>query len=86
MGNGFSIDPQSRDLLLVAGGMGIAPLCFLAWEALKIGKSAKLLAGAKTACEICPGTLLPPGLEMMTATEDGTLGEKGLIALLPDIW
>ena len=35
LGNGFSIPPQARNLLLVAGGIGIAPLLFLANQALK---------------------------------------------------
>ncbi len=32
-GNGFTVNPKARNLLLVAGGMGIDPLCFLAEEA-----------------------------------------------------
>ena len=35
LGNGFSIPPKARNLLLVAGGIGIAPLRFLAQAALK---------------------------------------------------
>ena len=35
LGNGFSILPASHNLLLVAGGIGIAPLYFLAQEELK---------------------------------------------------
>ena len=84
-GNGFTINPASRNLLLVAGGMGIAPLCFLAREALKKGLSVKLLAGARTACQICPGPLLPEGCHIITATEDGTAGKQGLVtSLLPE--
>ncbi len=33
LGNSFFIHPESRKLLLVAGGIGIAPLYFLAQEA-----------------------------------------------------
>jgi dihydroorotate dehydrogenase electron transfer subunit len=84
MGNGFSIESQSRNLLLVAGGMGIAPLCFLAQEAFKSNHSIKLLIGAKTAGLVCPAQLIPPGTEVITATEDGTAGEKGMVtAFLP---
>ena len=84
LGNGFSIRPGSRRLLLVAGGMGIAPLIFLAQEALKKDYSVKLLAGARTACHICPEQLIPEGTEVISATEDGTSGEVGMITdLIP---
>jgi dihydroorotate dehydrogenase electron transfer subunit len=84
VGNGFSIYPKSRNLLMVAGGMGIAPFCFLAQEALKKNCTVKLVAGAKTACQICPREYLPTGIEVIAATEDGTAGEKGLVtAILP---
>ncbi|MBF8266210.1 MAG: pyrK, partial [Dehalococcoidia bacterium] len=43
LGNGFSILPESRKLLLVAGGMGIAPLAFLARTALLQNLSVTLL-------------------------------------------
>ena len=78
-GNGFSIEPGSRHLLLVAGGIGIAPLCFLAQEALKKDLNVRILAGARTAGQLCPSQLIPDGCEVMTVTEDGTAGEKGLV-------
>ena len=37
LGNGYSIHPESHKLLLVAGGIGIAPLCFLTQQALNQG-------------------------------------------------
>lgn len=82
LGNGFSIDPKSRNLLLVAGGMGIPPLCFLAADAVKRGYMIKLLIGAKTACQLCPVSLIPSGTVLETATEDGSSGVKGLVTAL----
>ena len=85
LGNGFSIYPGSHNLLLVAGGIGIAPLCFLAREALNQGCSVTLLMGASTASQLYPAHLLPPKIKLITATEDGTAGKKGMITdLLPD--
>jgi dihydroorotate dehydrogenase electron transfer subunit len=84
LGNGFSIEAKSNRLLLVAGGMGIAPLAFLAQDAMNKGLKVKILAGARTAGHICPDSLVPAGCEFITTTEDGTAGEKGLVtALLP---
>jgi dihydroorotate dehydrogenase electron transfer subunit len=85
MGNGFKIEAESRNLLLVAGGMGIPPLCFLAGNALKKGCSVKLLIGARTSCQVCPTQFIPSGAGVIAATEDGSSGEKGLVtSLLPE--
>ncbi len=85
LGSGFSVLPNSRNLLLAAGGIGIAPLAFLAQEAVKQGHSVKLLIGAPTARQLYPRHLLPPEIELITATEDGTAGEKGMLTdILPE--
>jgi dihydroorotate dehydrogenase electron transfer subunit len=85
LGNGFSIDPESHNILLVAGGMGIAPLCWTAQIALKQGKSVKLLIGAKNSSLVFPQALLPESIETLIMTEDGSTGKKGMItALLPE--
>jgi len=85
LGSGFSVLPTSRNLLLAAGGIGIAPLAFLAQEAVKQGHSVKLLLGTPTASQLYPRHLLPPEVELITATEDGTAGEKGMLTdTLPD--
>ena len=85
LGRGFSIMPASKSLLLGAGGIGIAPLGFLAQEAVKQKHPVKLLLGAATASQLYPAHLLPPEIELITATEDGTAGEKGMLTdILPD--
>ena len=81
LGNGYTIYPDSKNLLLVAGGIGIAPLYFLAQEALRGKGSVTLLYGTadNKRCSI------PPHIELVSATEDGTVGHKGMITdLLPD--
>jgi dihydroorotate dehydrogenase electron transfer subunit len=85
LGNGYKIYPSSHNLLLIAGGIGIAPLVFLAQQALSQGSSVTLLLGAPTASQLYPGHLLPSEVRLVTATEDGSGGEKGMITdLLPD--
>jgi dihydroorotate dehydrogenase electron transfer subunit len=84
LGNGFSIEPSSSNLLLVAGGIGIAPLTFFAQQALSKGKSVKLLLGAHTRNGLYPQKLLPDGIEAIITTEDGSEGEKGKVTdILP---
>jgi dihydroorotate dehydrogenase electron transfer subunit len=79
LGNIYEIYPDSRKLLLAAGGIGIAPLVFLAEETIRRGKEVTLLLGAATAGQLYPSRLLPAGLRLVIATEDGSGGEKGMI-------
>ena len=79
LGNGFSIHPESHNLLLVAGGIGIAPLRFLIDKTLEKGKEVTLLLGAQTSSHLYPESLLPLGIGLAKTTEDGSAGEKGMI-------
>jgi len=81
LGNSLSIKPGSKNLLLLAGGNGIAPLLFLAQEASKGKHSVKILYGTADS-KRCP---VPPKIKLVSATEDGTIGYKGMITdLLPE--
>ncbi len=85
LGNGYSIHPASHNLLLVAGGIGIAPLCFLAQQASKQGRSIKLLLGGRTAAQLYPSDLMPGGIDIIYTTEDATFGRRGRVTVLvPD--
>jgi len=78
LGNGFELSPSSRNLLLVAGGIGIAPLIALAEHAVTTGRSVTLLIGDRTSSRIYPDNLLPSGIKPVIATEDGSSGTKGM--------
>jgi len=85
LGNSFSVNPTSHNLLLLAGGIGIAPLCLLSQKAIKQGCSVTLLSGASTAAQLYPQHLLPHGTRLTTVTEDGTAGKRGMLTdLIPD--
>jgi dihydroorotate dehydrogenase electron transfer subunit len=87
LGNGFSIRSGARRLLLVAGGMGLPPLCFLSHQAVGEKRSLTLLLGAAQGplYTDIPENLLPPGIEIIGATDDGSVGHKGPITdLLPE--
>lgn len=84
LGNGFSINSETKNLLLVAGGIGSAPLFFLGEQALNQGKSVTLVLGASTAKELYLQHLLPHEIKCLVATEDGSAGKKGVVTeLLP---
>ena len=90
LGNGFRIDPATNNLLLVAGGIGIAPLRFLADAAASRKEKVTLLMGARTAIQLLPIIPAPPkapadapfSINAVTATDDGTEGFKGPVTVL----
>jgi len=50
-GKGFTVGPKSKNLLLVAGGIGVAPLVFLMQQALS-QHQITLIHGASTAAQL----------------------------------
>lgn len=76
LGHGFRV--QSRHLLLVAGGIGIAPLVALAENELAKGAHVTLILGAPTQDQLYPAHLLPLEIDLLVATEDGSAGQKGM--------
>ena len=76
LGRGFELPGTGEDCLLVAGGMGIAPLAFLArsWE----DKSVSFMAGYGTASQIIASEHMGiHGIEIALATDDGSAGFHG---------
>jgi len=78
LGRGFSVRPAAQNLLLVAGGMGVAPLVWLAEESVAKGRNVTFVIGARSVGVLPPSSLLPPQVELMVATEDGSAGRKGM--------
>jgi dihydroorotate dehydrogenase electron transfer subunit len=77
LGQGYKITEDALNLLMVAGGMGIAPLTFLAQSAIAEGKRITLLLGAQKAAMVFPANLLPAGIKSIVTTDDGSTGIKG---------
>src|SRR6186713_3032498 len=85
LGRPFEVDPRSRHLLLIAGGLGMAGVRMLADEALRDGRQVVLLFGAASARDVYPSNLLPDEVEYVVATDDGSMGHHGLVtALIPE--
>ncbi|MDD5454340.1 MAG: dihydroorotate dehydrogenase electron transfer subunit [Candidatus Ratteibacteria bacterium] len=83
LGNGFRL--IKSEIVFVAGGIGIAPLIFLAEKIAKTDRLASITAfiGAKTKDEIlCADKLKKLRATVHIATEDGSLGYKGLVSNL----
>jgi len=79
LGRPFEVDPRSRHMLLVAGGLGIAGLRMLADEAVEKGRRVVLLFGAARAAEVYPSALLPDEVEYVVASDDGSVGHHGFV-------
>lgn len=69
LGNGYKMCDRSKSLLLVAGGIGIAPLRFLAERATSMHKSVTLLMGARYQDGLYPRSLLPETINMVNIVE-----------------
>jgi dihydroorotate dehydrogenase electron transfer subunit len=82
LGRAFKVEPKSRHLLLVAGGLGMAGVRSLADEALAAGRQVTMLFGAASAAEVYPSTLLPDEVEYAVATDDGSFGHHGYVTEL----
>jgi len=79
LGSGFDLGATGREKLIVGGGVGLAPLYLLARELVK-NSSVRLFAGGKTRDDIlCITEFERLGVECYVATEDGSLGECGLV-------
>lgn len=84
LGHGYSMpDSSCRNVCLVAGGMGAAPLYFLAEELLrtKPGIQVKGYMGAAKASELrtLQDDFAGLGVEVLIATDDGSLGFSGFV-------
>ena len=82
LGHGYRVRPGTTRLLLVGGGIGIAPLVGLAEEQVAKGREVTLLMGARTATDLYPVDQLPSEVECVVATDDGSAGHHGLVTAL----
>lgn len=77
LGRGFHLEGECP--LIIAGGMGVAPLYFLANEMDKAGSSYCLLAGFSAASKYYPGLEDLAG-DVTVFSEDGSVGRKGTVS------
>lgn len=80
LGNGFDLEEGGEKPLLVAGGVGVAPLFNLAVALVSGGAAVTVLVGGKNKGEILSvDDLKEIGVDVMTATEDGEEGYIGYV-------
>jgi len=77
-GQGFGLAGNRH--LLVGGGYGAAPLLFLARQACHRNDEVKVCLGARSSGDILMADAFKTlGCEVFITTNDGSLGEKGLV-------
>ncbi len=79
LGNGYDIDESDRTPLLVAGGVGVAPLLFLAEQLAASGVRPTFLYGARSEDDLPLTNQIAAVAELIITTENGVVGEQGLI-------
>ena len=85
LGNGFKLSSQAQKYVLVAGGIGLAPLFFLAKKLLDNKKEVIVIYGAGTKNELlCIKELAQFKIQPLLATDDGSKGIKGNVNKLLD--
>ena len=85
LGRGYAVRRGVGNLLLVAGGIGVSPLVWLADEQVARGRHVTLIQGARSADGLFPAHLLAPEVEVVAVTEDGSQGQRGLATdLVPE--
>lgn len=81
LGNSFTIPAQGegRDLLLIGGGVGTAPLLYLGDCLVKSGFKPSFLLGARSEKDVLQKEKFETLGKVYITTEDGSLGEKGYV-------
>jgi dihydroorotate dehydrogenase electron transfer subunit len=89
LGNGFVVPAGTEGVCLVGGGLGTAPLCFLADCLCREGMTSRvrILLGARNAAELAAVTdsFKDIGFDILLATDDGSCGHHGYVADLMDL-
>ncbi|HKW78335.1 MAG TPA: dihydroorotate dehydrogenase electron transfer subunit [Candidatus Limnocylindria bacterium] len=78
LGTAFVVRRETRNLLLVAGGTGIAPMRVIA-EQEAARRNVTLVMGGRNVSYLWPSDRLPASVEYVTTTDDGSFGVKGRV-------
>ncbi len=80
LGKGFNMeDVKGRNILLVGGGVGVAPMLYYGKLIKKQGGYPTFLLGYRTKADIMQMVAFAQYGEICITTEDGTAGEKGFV-------
>lgn len=79
LGNGFTAARQGERVLLIGGGVGVAPLLYMGAEMQGKGIEPTFLLGARRAGDLLLLDVFKRFGRVFVTTEDGSEGEKGFV-------
>ena len=79
LGHGYEPALDGRLPVLVAGGVGVAPLLFLARQFARQGVRNSFLYGARTEHDLPLAQEIAAVADLIITTEDGSVGERGSV-------
>lgn len=80
LGNSFTMPTDStQEVLLVGGGVGVAPLLYFGKRIKAMGGEPTFLLGARSAKDVLERELFEQVGRVLITTEDGSEGEKGFV-------
>lgn len=80
LGNSFTMPTDStQKVLLVGGGVGVAPLLYFGMRIKAMGGEPTFLLGARSAKDVLERELFEQVGRVFITTEDGSEGEKGFV-------
>lgn len=79
LGNGFTPTKPNERVLLVGGGVGVAPLLYFGVEMKSKGIEPTFLLGARTSKDLLLLDIFKRFGRVFVTTEDGSEGEKGFV-------
>lgn len=80
LGNGFTMPTSKNEkILLVGGGVGVAPLLYFGKQIKEMGGEPTFLLGARSANDLLEIDYFNNIGRVFVTTEDGTAGEKGYV-------
>ena len=80
LGNGFSdVEKNGEEVLLIGGGVGVAPLLEYGKWLNERGAKPSFLLGARSKSDLLEQNLFRQFGEVFITTEDGSEGEKGFV-------
>ncbi|MCR4922288.1 MAG: dihydroorotate dehydrogenase electron transfer subunit [Bacteroidaceae bacterium] len=84
LGNGFTLpERQTERVLLVGGGVGVAPLLLLGKQLSERGVRPTFLLGARSEKDLLQTEHFRHYGDLHVSTEDGSLGERGFVTQHP---
>jgi len=79
LGNSFTLPKEGEKVLLVGGGVGIAPMLQMAKDSAKAGADVHILLGARSSRDHVLLERFGEFGQLYLTTQDGSLGVKGFV-------